>query len=123
MMLNGITVLVIEAEFLIALDIQRMLEGLGAGQVIFARSAQEAHAMQGYWTDVRLAIVEIALEQHSALRLIDQLLESRIPVVVCSADARLGRGLSEFPTIPVVTKPMAETDLVTAISQVFDPAG
>ena len=120
-MLNGTTVLVVEEEFLIALDIQHMLEGLGVGQVLFARTAQEAYAMASNWPQVGLAIVEIALEQDGALALIDELGKSDIPVIICSADTALRRGVPQFPALPVITKPMAETDLVTAISEVLDP--
>ncbi len=121
-MLDGLTVLVTEAEFLIALDVQRMLEGLGARQVLFARTAEEALAMEPYWSDVSLAIVEIPLERQSPLRLIQRLGENNIPIVVCSADTGLRRGVPQFPALPVVTKPMAETDLVSAINEVFNPA-
>ncbi len=119
-MLNGKPVLVIEEEFLIALDIQRMLEGLGAGQVICARSAREAHAMHMHWTDVQLAIVEVALDQQSALQLVRRLLDSGIAVVICSADTALRRGVPEFPALPVLIKPMAETELVAAINNVLE---
>lgn len=121
-MLNGTTVLVVEEEFLIALDIQRMLENLGASQVLLARNAEEAHAMEAYWPDVRLAIVEIALEQQRPLHLIDSLTRSGIPVVICSADTGLRHGVVQFASLPVLTKPMAETDMVSAINQVFDLA-
>lgn len=119
-MLNGKPVLVIEEEFLIALDLQRMLEGMGAGQIVFARSAREALAMEMHWADVQLAIVEIALEQHSALELVGRLVTNGIAVVICSADTSLRRGVTQFPALPVVLKPMAETDLVTAISKVYN---
>jgi CheY-like chemotaxis protein len=122
-MLNGTTVLVVEEEFLIALDIQRILENLGASQILFARNAQEAQTMDAYWPDVRLAIVDIALEQQGSLHLIDHLTRTGIPVVICSADTGLRHGVSQFPSLPVVAKPMAETDMVTAISQVFNLAG
>jgi DNA-binding NtrC family response regulator len=121
-MLNGKPVLVVEEEFLIALDIQRMLEALGAGQILFARSIQEAQAMEMHWADVHLAIVEIALEPQAALLLIDRLIKSGIQVVICSADAALRRGVTAFPHAPVIIKPMAETDLVAAINKLGEAA-
>ena len=118
-MLDGATVLVIEEEFLIALDIQRMLEGLNSGQVLFARNAQEALAMQDYWAGVRIAIVELAFRPDPALTLVQRLLDHGIPVVLCSADTEFSRGVPHYPQLPLVTKPMAETELVTAISKVL----
>lgn len=118
-MLDGATVLVIEEEFLIALDFQRMLEELGAGQVLFARTAHEAVVMQNHWPDVRLALVEVSLQAAPAVALVRRLLDLAIPVVLCSADTALSRGAPQFPDLPLVTKPVAETDLVTAIGRVL----
>jgi len=119
-MLHGTTVLVVEEEFLIALDIQRMLEALGAGEIFFARSAAEARRQQELWAGAGLAIIDMALHRAAALELIPQLLAGGVPVVLCSADAGLKHlGVPQFPNLPVVTKPMAETDLVHAIGKVF----
>lgn len=118
-MLNGTTILVVEEEFLIALDIQRMLEGLNSGQVLFARSAQEADSLQDHWPGVGLAIIEVGLERQAALELVQRLASRGIAIVLCSADAELRRGIPQFPDLPLVIKPMAETDLVYAIGKVF----
>jgi CheY-like chemotaxis protein len=120
-MLNGTNVLVVEEEFLIALDIQRMLETMQSGQILFARTVEEAISLHSHWADVGLAIVEVALEQDGSLALVDKLILSGIPIVLCTADAALRRGIAQYPRLPVVTKPMAETDLVHAIGQVFNP--
>ncbi|HEY0032624.1 MAG TPA: hypothetical protein VGB81_05110 [Devosia sp.] len=118
-MLDGTNVLVIEEEFLIALDIQRMLEGLNSGQVLFARSALEASSMHDHWSAVGLAIVELSLQPNAALELVQRLLDQRIPVVLCSADMAFSTGAPQYPQLPLVIKPMAETDLVAAIRKVL----
>ena len=120
-MLNGSTVLVVEEEFLIALDIQRMLENLDVGQVVFARSVDEAQGFREHWTGARLAIVEVTLQRHQAFALIATLQSLGICVVLSSADGSLRHGIEQFPTLPVVLKPMAEHDLVQAIGLAISP--
>lgn len=116
-MLNGKTVLVVEEEFLIALDIQRVLETLGVGQMLFARTLQEADAIAGQDTDLGLAIVEVRTGGEPPLALAHALVNSKVAVVLSTADVSLRRGLPQLPDIPVVLKPMAEDDLVAAIGQ------
>ena len=120
-MLNGSTVLVVEEEFLIALDIQRMLENLNVGQVVFARSVDEAQGFKEHWAGVRLAIVEVTLQRHHSFSLIATLQSLGICVVLSSADGSLRHGIEQFPTLPVVLKPMAEHDLVQAIGLAISP--
>ena len=113
-MLNGQTVLVVEAEFLIALDIQRMLETLGAGQMLFARSIEEVDQMAANLSTVALAIIEIRPGQVMAIEKIGALMASGIAVILCSAGSKK-RGYPEFPDIPVLVKPMSEDDMTAAI--------
>jgi CheY-like chemotaxis protein len=116
-MLSGQTILVVEAEFLIALDIQRMLEGLGAGQMLFARTAEEAHQLQSHWPTVGLAIVEVQPEQPQTIALLQSLRHHDVTIVLSSADSAMRRGHPEFPDIPMLVKPMADDDLANAIRQ------
>lgn len=115
-MLSAQTVLVVEEEFLIALDIQRMVEARNASQTIFARSAVEAMLQQPSWGDLGMAIVEVRPGAHQAVQLCKLLLEQGVAVVVMSGDSVLRRGVPELPGTPVVIKPMSETDLANALS-------
>lgn len=116
-MLNGQTILVVEEEFLIALDIQRILEGAGAGSILFARSSLEASKLRDRWPDVGLAIVEIHPDHGPFMDVVRALKSAGVPMILCSADGHLGRGHPDFPDIPVVTKPMAEHHLMYAIGR------
>lgn len=115
-MLHGQAILVVEAEFLIALDVQRMLEGLGAGQMLFARTADEAHELTPHWQSLGLAIVEIEPHAPRAAALVRGLLSEDISVILSSADGASRRGHPDFPGVPVVIKPMSEEDLAVAIT-------
>jgi CheY-like chemotaxis protein len=120
-MLNGRTILVVEEEFLIALDIQRILETHGTGQMLFARTAEEAHDLEAHWPSVGLAIVEIRHDGAPSLALVRRLRDAGVAVVLNTVDSALRRGHPEFPDVPVAVKPMAEEDLLAAIEQAVVP--
>lgn len=114
-MLKGRAALIVEEEFLIALDIQRMLEGLGVGQTLFARDAEEARQLRSHWPDLALAIVELRPDASRNERLPQDLAAAGIPFVVTTGDFSLSRQLGA--TAPVVLKPIPEQALASAIAQ------
>jgi DNA-binding NarL/FixJ family response regulator len=116
-MLKNVNVLVIEKEFLIALDIQRMLETLDANEIILARNFADAAQLEHHWPRIKLAIVEVTLEPLVAYELVERLLTSGIAVVLSSGDTMLLARIALFASLPRVSKPMAENELVQAIEQ------
>ena len=116
-MLTGQTVLIVEPEFLIALDIQRCLEAFGAGQTVFARNAVEALAAINQWPGFGLALVEVHHERDDDLALLEGLAAAGVELILMTADVALRRGLCNFPDVPVVMKPFSEDDLASAIKQ------
>lgn len=114
-MLNGRNILVVEEEFLIALDIQRMLESHKAGQMLFARSPQEALEQQTHWPTLGLAIVELNIDAEQSLALAERLRDAGTPLILHTADSSVRNGHSKFPGVPVVVKPASEDRLHEAI--------
>ena len=118
-MLTGRTALVVEEEFLIALDIQRMLEALGVEQTLFARTAAEAAQLQARWPEIAIAIVEIRAGDASTSALAESLVAARIPTVLVTADFNARHGIAEALALPVVVKPIPEEHMTAAIGQVL----
>lgn len=116
-MLNGRSALIVEEEFLIALDIQRMLENLHVGQTLFARSTAEAEQLRARWPDIGLAVIEIHLDDIETTRLVEALTSAGVPVVLTTADVAVRRGFSTLPDLPIVIKPMPEAIMASAIRQ------
>jgi CheY-like chemotaxis protein len=114
-MLKGRTALIVEGEFLIALDIQRMLEALNVGQTLFARNAAEAHKMQADWPDIALAVVELKLDQAPNRDLTEALRAAGIPVVMTAAE----RQSVTAEDGPIVFKPIPEEALASAVRTVL----
>ena len=116
-MLNGRTALIIEEEFLIALDIQRMLETLGVGQTLFARTAGEADELRARWPEIALAVVEVHRDDTTSLDLGEGRGAAGIPVVLVTADVALRHGFAPALDLPLVLKPVPEETLTAAVGQ------
>jgi len=121
-MLDGKRVLVIEEQFLIALDIQRILEDAKAAQTLFARSVREAAELAGRWAGFDLAVVALPRSDANGLALVRGLISAGVKVVISSGDSSYRRGVPELPNVPVVIKPFDAQELVAACMWAVDPA-
>ncbi|MGV8831163.1 MAG: hypothetical protein ACOH2N_04235 [Devosia sp.] len=115
-MLTGQTILIVEEEFLIALDIQGMLEALVAGQMLFARSTVEAHQSEPHWPSIDLAIVEIGPDEATLATLLEGLRAAGIAIILTTTDSALRKGHPAYPGAPVLVKPMVDAELRAAVT-------
>jgi DNA-binding response OmpR family regulator len=113
-MLIGKRLLIVEDEFLIALDIQRILEAAEASATLFARSVTEAEAQSEKFSALDLAIIEISNETDHARQFAMLLLSRGVPVVFTSSSSQHRHGLADMSQAPVVIKPFAEEELLAA---------
>ncbi|QDZ11204.1 hypothetical protein [Devosia ginsengisoli] len=116
-MLNGRTALIVEEEFLIALDVQRMLETLGVGQTLFARMPAEAEQLRARWPEIAIAIIEARMGDPLAMQLAKDLAAARIPIVLVTGDLDVQHSFADRPDLPVVIKPVPEGALADAVRQ------
>ncbi|KKB84227.1 hypothetical protein VW29_11445 [Devosia limi DSM 17137] len=116
MPINKIALLV-EEEFLIAMDLERVLEHFAITETVIARTAQEALALQTDWNAFALAIVDVGHAPHAGLELAHHLLSTGVPLVLTTTDLSLAGGIPDLPNVPVVTKPVPETVLVGALQR------
>lgn len=114
-MLNSQSALIVEEEFLIALDIQRMLEAMGAGQTILARNVAEARQLRHVWPELKLAVVELRQGDADGQRFAQELAEAGIPLVVTTGDFGLSRQMNG--KVPVILKPLPEEALASAVGE------
>ena len=104
--------IIVEDEFLIALDMQRALEAAGAGETVLARNFEEAAALDDSVTRFDLAILPPPEGKlHQAV--CDRIASAGLAIVVCSgfhrsfADGALAG--AEF-----LDKPFGDDELVAA---------
>lgn len=111
-MLSGATVLVVEDEYFIALEVQVILEAAGAGLVAIARDTAEAlhHSTSG----VDLALVSIGPGGNAAIELCNALIAQGVAVVALASDRNYQYGVPGLPDASVVLKPFSDHELVTA---------
>lgn len=113
-MLEGRTILVVEREFLIAIDIQRVLEASGAATTVFARSFAEARSLGTGWSGFGLAVIDVAPSDPDAIALAQDLAALGIPLVLTSSQVHLSRGMTQVPDAPVLIKPFTDAELIAA---------
>ena len=111
------TALLVEAEFLIAMDLERVLEAFAITETVVMRTAQEALALQTGWDAYAVAIIDVGHASHIGLDLARHLVSAGVPLVLTTTDLSLSGGVPDLPNVPVVTKPVPETELMNALQR------
>lgn len=112
--LADLRVLVLEDEFLIAMDVEQIcLEG-GAADVLVARSLDEIDA-ESLKTKVDVAIVDVMLSGRPTIDFARELRTLGVPFIFASGYTSLPEIAQDFPDVAVVGKPYAGNDLVEAV--------
>ena len=120
-MLAGRSTLVVEDEYLIALEIQRVLEGVGAAAIIGAGSVGVDLAAQAGHFD--LAIVSIGPDSVEEHALCQSLRARGTAVVALSGANEHSGGVPGLEAIPVVIKPFTDEELIAAALVALDAIG
>ena len=114
-MLGGLSVLLLEDEFLIAMDVEQSCLDHGAGQVVIARTVEEAEqALARAQFDA--AIVDLMLAGTSTLPFAAGLASRAIPFIFASGYSDTQELERAFPGVAVVAKPYAGDDLIEALA-------
>jgi DNA-binding response OmpR family regulator len=112
--LAGLRILLLEDEYLIAMDVELLSRDHGAADVVIKRSLDDLgtdDSLDGF--DV--AIVDLMLSGVSTLNFAERLRGRNLPFIFASgyADEHIA---TRFPGVRVVGKPYAEADLINAIA-------
>jgi CheY-like chemotaxis protein len=112
--LAGLRILLLEDEYLIAMDVELLCRDSGAAEVVVKRNLQELEEMDGF-EEFDVAIVDLMLAGTSTLAFAERLRNSHVPFIFATgyADEQL---TSAFPGIRSVSKPYVGNDLVEAIA-------
>jgi DNA-binding NtrC family response regulator len=109
-LLDGLTVLVVEDEFLIALDAQRILEEAGAGTVLLANSIGEVRKLLADGPRIDASILDLRLGEEDATPLMDEFARRNVPFLVTTGlDAAVTAGVRILP------KPYRDAEFIDAI--------
>jgi DNA-binding NtrC family response regulator len=114
--LAGISILVVEDEYLIALEAQRMIEEAGAEQVVLANSIGEVRKLLVDGPRIDVVVLDLKLGEDDASPLIGEFVGRKIPLLVTT-----GFDVAAPLEVPCLAKPYREAELVDAISQLVQP--
>jgi CheY-like chemotaxis protein len=119
-LLSGRRALIVEDEFLIALDIQRLLEEGGASETLIATNLTEAGKLLAGGLPIDLAIVDLRLGNEDARPLIDELTSRGIPLVITSG---LNPGEVEVSgSVAVMPKPHSDQEFALVLRSLLGVA-
>ncbi len=114
-MLSRQKLLIIEDVFLIALEIQRILESANAEETVFARDFVEAQLL----ADRFLAIVNPPPDRSPEIETAGLLAKAGPAIVVCTA-AKIDLATSPLAGAELIIKPFADEDLLASCRRARD---
>ena len=109
--LSGLTVLIIEDEFLIAADVQHIVEEAGAAVALLASSISSARQLLAGEQPIDVCILDLKLGSEDGFPLAQEFRESGMPFVVATGL----EGDLELPGVVVVQKPYDAAQVVDAL--------
>lgn len=115
LLLNGLRVLILEDEFLIAMDVEQLCRDNGASDVVIVREVDEMDVGQ-IKTAFDVAIVDLMLNGASTIDFAATLRDHEIPFVFASGYSDTPELASAFPGVRLVQKPYSGDDLIEAVA-------
>lgn len=111
--LEGVSVLVVENEFLLAINLETIMRDAGAARVELAASIADAkvHIEK---TRFDASILDIRLMDGDSLPLAEDLIRRGVPVVIHSGHANLGHSQA-VPEAVFLPKPSTPTQIVQSV--------
>ena len=113
--------LVLDDEFLIALDIQQILESAGAASVVCAGNAADAldAVRRGPRFDLAVLDVKLSGDTGSSITVAAALVEQNTPFVFLTGMRGETEHTRKFPRSPIVDKPYQASALLEALRRVL----
>ena len=115
----GPGLLIVESEYLIALDVAQSLEGVCPDVAYIAHDAAWAEKQADQWEGKSLAVIEIEESLPANQALAERLRHAGMPVIGITADNESRAYLSQQPAHPVLLKPIDTALLVNVAQQLL----
>jgi DNA-binding NtrC family response regulator len=115
--LEGLKLLVLEDEALIAMEVEQLCREHGASEVTTLRRVEELGARPFTDFPYNAAVLDVLLADHSTIEFAKQLMERRIPFVFATGYAASENLFEAFPGITVIPKPYEGSTLIEAIAE------
>lgn len=112
--LSGVTVLVVEDDLLLAIDLENTLVGMGAAVVGVCHTLEEGLARADA-DDFAVAVLDFSLGSHSVTPLARRLARRNVPFILHTGMSRSEPSLMEWSDSLIVEKPASPHTLAGAI--------
>lgn len=116
-LLSGLRILLLEDEYLIAMDVEMTCRENGAADVVVKRGMAELGDDFAI-DEFDVAIVDLMLSGTSTMPFARRLSDSGKPFIFASGYVQPAVARAEFPNVPVIGKPYSDSDLVDALAEV-----
>lgn len=113
------SILIVEDEPLVALDVHRVLSDAGAS-IISASTPGEAIKLLSF-AEVAAAIVDVQLGREDARQVCDLLARRGIPFAFYTGRADITLLRAQWPQVPVIKKPATSQDIVSILAALATP--
>ncbi|MBZ9991473.1 response regulator [Mesorhizobium sp. BH1-1-5] len=114
-LLDGLRILVLEDEFLIAMDVEQLCRDHGAADVTIVRKIAEVEG-EALPSRFDAAVVDLMLGGVSTLDFASRLRSEGVPFVFASGYSDSDEVKDSFPDIRLVAKPYSGDDLIEAVA-------
>lgn len=114
--LAGMRILVMEDEYLIAMDVEQICRDHGAEDVLILRNLDEFERDPTTVEEFHAAIVDVMLSGVPTLDFAKRLSERRVPFVFATGFSKSEEMFSHFPEVQVVGKPYSGSTLIAAMT-------
>lgn len=115
MPLDGLRVLVLEDEFLIAMDVEQLCRDHGAADVVIVASLDNPPAGDAAGPRYDIAVLDLRLRGKSTLEFAHGLAARGIPFIFATGLADDHEISRDFPSVHVVSKPYRGPELIEAM--------
>lgn len=121
--LAGRRVLILEDEFLIAMDIEELCRDQGAEDIVIQRSLGETGGAEAVAQRFDVAVLDLMLDGESTIGFARELRERGVPFVVASGYADFDEVAAAVPGVTVVGKPYDGAELMDAVAAALTLSG
>lgn len=114
--LDGLRILILEDEFLIAMEVEQACRDCGAADVRICRSLEEIGDVAPGGFDFDAAVIDLQLGTISSLGFARTLFEARVPFVFATGYSDADEMSETFPGVSVINKPYLGSSVVEALA-------
>jgi DNA-binding NtrC family response regulator len=118
--LKGVRILVVEDEFLIAMELDSILQEAGAEVVGPCGSAAQARSLIREVDGIKAAILDFRLGKDTSMSLARHLERQGVPFLFFTGQLDTSSIHTECPTATIISKPLHRRTILTALADIID---